>query len=539
MRRLNLVLLASLQLCRAKHPGFSIHDDLFAHPQFEVVFSDDFIPEADALAILETRDATSTAGLSQADLSSKVRESAAAEIPVAQGGDGNHGANDDDDDNDAPISETYELINSAPWRYLCSVPVIAPPPPMNRTATELAKAEEARELSRASTKGWELMSGLDGHCMYFTSGWWSYSFCYGKAVSQFHALPGKAGEPPAMDENGQEYILGKAQKTWDPQNPSGNGEQEGQTKSLAPPQAQLQIKGDQRYLSQRLEGGTTCDLTGRPRTIEIQYHCSPGTTTDRIGWIKEITTCTYLMVVYTPRLCDDVAFQPPKATHAHPIRCRQIISTEEEEYAWRYNKRVEAGQLFSQKAKAAAAAAAAATQGNAKDGSAAANLPQNHYVGMTIGGVAVGAKKVVGDQLAHKLPLPRGVARQQAPLAEVLASKKKDAAAAEVMDDEALEKLNLDPKTVKEFRDEMEKLAGTRGWTLQVVEVPGEGFEYVGAFDDDEGGEGGAQRKKALPKAGGRKGALKDQDGEGQKQAAQQDEEEQEGSQEVFYREEL
>jgi hypothetical protein len=33
MRRLNLVLLASLQLARARQPGFSIHDDLLAHPQ--------------------------------------------------------------------------------------------------------------------------------------------------------------------------------------------------------------------------------------------------------------------------------------------------------------------------------------------------------------------------------------------------------------------------------------------------------------------------------------------------------------------------
>ena len=33
MRRLNLVLLATLRLCRARQPGFSIHDDLLAYPQ--------------------------------------------------------------------------------------------------------------------------------------------------------------------------------------------------------------------------------------------------------------------------------------------------------------------------------------------------------------------------------------------------------------------------------------------------------------------------------------------------------------------------
>lgn len=33
MRRLNLVLLASLQLCQARQPSFSVHDDLLAYPQ--------------------------------------------------------------------------------------------------------------------------------------------------------------------------------------------------------------------------------------------------------------------------------------------------------------------------------------------------------------------------------------------------------------------------------------------------------------------------------------------------------------------------
>ena len=33
MRGLTLVFLASLRLCRARQPGFSIHDDLLAHPQ--------------------------------------------------------------------------------------------------------------------------------------------------------------------------------------------------------------------------------------------------------------------------------------------------------------------------------------------------------------------------------------------------------------------------------------------------------------------------------------------------------------------------
>jgi len=52
MRHLNsLVLLASLQLCRAR---FSIYDDVLVHPQFEILLADDVVSEHDALALLHT-----------------------------------------------------------------------------------------------------------------------------------------------------------------------------------------------------------------------------------------------------------------------------------------------------------------------------------------------------------------------------------------------------------------------------------------------------------------------------------------------------
>ncbi|KAK3293704.1 glucosidase II beta subunit-like protein-domain-containing protein [Chaetomium fimeti] len=571
MRRLNLVLLASLQLCQARQPSFSVHDDLLAHPQFEVVFADDFISEADALAILESSPAggaTYTADFSQSDVS-KVRESAPAEVSGTKSSDGNddsHGAREDDED--IPIAETYELINSNPWKYLCAVPVIAPPPILNRTATELAKAEEARELSRASAKGWELMGGLDGQCMYFVAGWWSYSFCYGKSVVQYHALPGtKATDPPLRDEKDPEYVLGRAQENAvDTKAVADHSGMDNAAKNVAPPNAHLQVKGDQRYLSQRLEDGTVCDLTGRPRTIEIQYHCSPGATVDRIGWVKEVTTCTYMMVVYTPRLCSDVAFQPPKPTRAHPIRCRQIVSTEEEELAWRYNKVAAASGLLGQK------------PAQATKHTGTKNLPQNHFVGTTIGGVVVGSRQHIGEEDVYKLALPRGVSRATTPTIEILASREKASSNVEVMSDAELEELNLSPRMIKRGVEEMKAEAGDRGWTLQYVK-DGEKVDYYGVFDDDdeaEGKEGTEKQQQGLPdgqkevrKENTRKGSQKEtangnregvqkgnQKEEGQKgdqkdqghkaeaddkkpEAAQPEGKEQEGSQEVFFKEEL
>jgi protein OS-9 len=167
---------------------------------------------------------------------------------------------------------------------------------------------------------------------------------------------------------------------------------------------------------------------------------------------------------------------------------------------------------------------------------------------MTIGGVVVGSKKHIGDEHASKLTLPRGVMRQAAPLVEVLASRKAGADEVELMSDAELEKLNLNPKLVKEGVEEMKSVAGDKAWTLQYVK-DGDKVDYYGVFDDEEGeieSQGGVP-KKGLPKgqAGGQKpeGQRGKQEGEGQKaggkEAAQQADEEQEGSQEEFFKEEL
>ncbi|GKT46585.1 protein OS-9 [Colletotrichum spaethianum] len=227
MRRLNLVLLATAQLCGARHPGFSIHDDLVAYPQ--------------ALLDRTNPHSTYSAEFSTAsDISQKVRE-----------------AGDADDGAGTEVFEKYEIMNMNPSKYLCSIPILEPQTPENHTATELAKQEEARELAKASAHGWELLNELDGNCLYFMSGWWSYSFCYNRDVVQFHALPTVPnGQPPVRDPHTTQYVLGRVQKSPSQHQQTQNEEQQQQqTKSGDPPaNTDLQIKGDQRYLVQRMEG---------------------------------------------------------------------------------------------------------------------------------------------------------------------------------------------------------------------------------------------------------------------------------------------
>lgn len=531
----------------------------------------------------------------------------------------------------AKAAETYEIMNLPPSKYLCSIPVVAPPAAPNQTAAELAKAEEARELSLASTRGWELLRDLDGTCLYFISGWWSYMFCYGDEIVQFHALPsGPKGGPPVRDPQSHEYVLGRVHDDEHhyfhrgdadaDNNHQVQGRGGGDARALdRPPNTELQVKGDQRYLMQRLEGGTICDLTGRERTVEVQYHCQPGLSTDHIGWIKEVTTCTYLMVVYTPRLCQDLAFLPPKETRANTIACRLIVSTPTEERAFLKMKMLEAQEILvkaggedtkakgAEAGKDAGAAAAPQTDGQGVAAGDAApppvpkkdvpatqpqTPPRPRRERITIGGVEVGARRVMGgeggtpdgqrpaglrgpggrfgtgfapdnrrdrgartdagrgaaaaagqgqggdsddawaahpDEKVDVIAQGHRVEPGEAPAQHLQQQQQRVVA----LDEEELRKLDLDPELVEELKQELQRMAGDRGWKLEVVEVPGEDGadgapvrEIRGTVDaeDDDGEMDGA----AATAAGGSKGG-------GDKAEPDAQQQQQAGSQEQFF----
>ncbi|KAI1358796.1 glucosidase II beta subunit-like protein-domain-containing protein [Xylaria arbuscula] len=535
MRRLAfkaLVLVgACLHVGEARQPGFSIHHDLLAYPQFEVVFSDTYISEDDARALLDKPDAAHPAYdagfASQTDIAPTIRAAAAADY------DDEHATTAS-----AAATESYEVMSMPPHRYLCAIPVIEPPPAPNKTATELAKAELARELARASAHGWDLVNQLDGKCLYYMSGWWSYRFCYGQDVVQFHAVPSsvKSG-PPMRDLTTAEYVLGRSpdphvasrharrtqnqqqQRATNGQDPRAGVGADANAVTPAPPNTDLQVKGDQRYLVQKMGDGTICDLTGRERTIEIQYHCSPDSTQDRIGWIKEVTTCSYLMLVNTPRLCVDVAFQPPKEERANIISCRAIVS-EAGQADWHARKTLEAQ---------------AAMVGRAKE---AAKAP------IVIGGVVVGGRQLLGQgedgKEAPQLSPPKyfrsdGAAAGLEKLVEIIASAtgKDEGGEVNVMSEEQLKELELSPEVIENFKREIQKLAGDRGWQLKMVEFPGNNRELVGVIVDGDEDDFLDEKNKGDKNAAVGKG---EEGAEGGGGSGSGDDE---GSEEVFYKEEL
>tara|TARA_R110002003_G_scaffold206_22_gene15863 strand:+ start:2569 stop:3429 length:861 start_codon:yes stop_codon:yes gene_type:complete len=265
---------AVLRIAVASQHTFSVFDDLLAFPQYEVIWPDTFITENDATSLLSQRASPSSSSAMPA--SQETQElSKRDKATQAPGGE------------DA-LEHTYEAIVLQGQRYLCSIPTIPDEVPPNSTTTaEEAKAEEAKELVRATDRGWELLEGMKGSCIYYLSGWWSYSFCYKNEVKQFHQLPPSRGVPiypPVEDTSVHSFVLGRypkeetakkpERKTLDGERGSkatlddeGNVKDEAE-KGLEVPR--LESKGSSRYMAQRLSGGTECDLTGRPRKIDVQ-----------------------------------------------------------------------------------------------------------------------------------------------------------------------------------------------------------------------------------------------------------------------------
>jgi protein OS-9 len=323
------------------------------------------------------------------------------------------------------------VLNKLP--YLCTIPHVETTK-KNATQESTTRADHENELARAADRGWELLQDMEGKpCLYFSTGWWSYSFCYNSQIKQFHSLPPGANGaplyPPAEDPETPSYILGK----FEPR--KGEGRRDTSSGKPESPVTEVQTRAETSYLVQKLNGGTPCDLTGKERKVEVQFHCHPQST-DRIGWIKETATCTYLMIIYTPRLCDDVAFLPPREVKAYPVHCTEILKPEEVS-RWKTRNAAEAAHKL---------------------------IDPRPSHGLVVGGVEVGAMKEVGRE-GRRIEKGRVVSTAEE-RAETVASQRNGKL--EGLSKADLRKRNINPEAVEAFRKELEKRAGTKDWTIEI-----------------------------------------------------------------------
>lgn len=152
--------------------------------------------------------------------------------------------------------------------------------------------------------------------------------------------------------------------------------------------------------------------------------------------------------------------------------------------------------------------------------------------GPIIGGIEVGAQALVGSEgkVIEKSVVVGG--GKETYVGTVATSDGKQ------MSKEDIKKLNADPKDVEKLKGNLKKLAGRKGWKLDLVDTP-RGREFRGIIEAEDEGEGekvagSGGEKKEEGKTGGMGTGKGREEAEEARQGNDEDDEVQEGSEEVY-----
>uniref|UniRef100_A0A6I8PF17 Endoplasmic reticulum lectin n=1 Tax=Ornithorhynchus anatinus TaxID=9258 RepID=A0A6I8PF17_ORNAN len=145
-----------------------------------------------------------------------------------------------------------------------------------------------------------------GPCLVKTKDWWTYEFCYGRHIQQYHL--------EESEIKGDILYLGYYQSTFNWEDESAKASKQHRLK---------------RYHSQSYGNGSRCDLSGRPREAEVRFLCDqragPDGGSDYIDRVDEPQSCSYVLTVRTPRLCPHPFLRPPPSAAPQPIRCHPAL----------------------------------------------------------------------------------------------------------------------------------------------------------------------------------------------------------------------
>ncbi|CAH1772846.1 unnamed protein product, partial [Owenia fusiformis] len=171
------------------------------------------------------------------------------------------------------------------------------------------KTEEAEALEIGIP---ELLRPMEGSpCLVFTKGWWTYEFCYRKHIRQYHMEDGKP--------KGNIMYLGyyESDFEWD-SNISDDG-----TQARSKRRNKLN-----KYHSQQYVNGSKCDLTSKPREVEVRFICNAGEG-DYILRVDEPETCIYTITVSTTKICHHPYLKPPPTNKPVPIECNPVLNKQQ------------------------------------------------------------------------------------------------------------------------------------------------------------------------------------------------------------------
>ncbi|EDO42882.1 predicted protein, partial [Nematostella vectensis] len=144
------------------------------------------------------------------------------------------------------------------------------PPAEFQTKIRTPKPDE--QLTRDFLRG--------DYCLQGGTGWWKYELCYGKRVIQFHVDQDHGGRT--------DILLG----TWDKQ----------KHVEWVAKRSSKSIKLG--YTVHLYTGGDMCDLTGRPRQVQVRLKCKESSHLQEVSlYLMEPNVCEYILGVESPIIC--------------------------------------------------------------------------------------------------------------------------------------------------------------------------------------------------------------------------------------------
>ncbi|XP_049335070.1 protein OS-9 isoform X2 [Astyanax mexicanus] len=142
-------------------------------------------------------------------------------------------------------------------------------------------------------------------CLVKTKDWWTYEFCYGQHIRQYHLEDSEI--------KGDVLFLGYFESEFD------------WTNETAKATKQHKLK---RYHSQSYINGSKCDLNGSPRESEVRFVCEESSS-DFIARVDEPQSCRYVLTIHTSRTCQHPLLRPPSSAKPQGIVCQPALSAQQ------------------------------------------------------------------------------------------------------------------------------------------------------------------------------------------------------------------
>ncbi|KAF9152679.1 Protein OS-9 [Linnemannia schmuckeri] len=291
-----------------------VYNDLLAHPQYDVQFLKEVVPASFVTSRPNTHRRKQRHGQAQIETTKSETQ--------------------DREQQQETIHEspsTVVMTDADGMRWSCMIP----PKLVHevKASPQLTPQEIKEEERRSIQRGLELLDHLSLPCLYMKRDFWTYEYCHKRSIRQYHAIQSNGQWVPDTPAN--TYVLAKYQseKINNDQAQTSNEaalQQRSPSSSVVESTAtttELEVSNERKYLVQRWENGDICKETGQPRKVEVQFQCAPFG--DRIQVVMEPSICNYIMVIYSPNLCKDPAFESVPTPEANKIECRGIVSDEQ------------------------------------------------------------------------------------------------------------------------------------------------------------------------------------------------------------------